>query len=116
MAVRGLGGAAVHVREREEPVPVHARRHDLAARRVDVHGTLELFFGSGLFDSLDPATRPLLATYYTAATTRAFVLAGTSHTMLGQLGSITGPAPANVELAACVRQWAAGDPAGSTVP
>ena len=63
--------------------------------------------------SLVPATDALLASQYSHPNTKAFVLAGTSHTMLGQLATLVGPG--GVHLSDWVTQWATGDPAWATV-
>jgi hypothetical protein len=81
----------------------------------DNDAVIKLFFGYSEGDTLVPATSYLLAQRYTAPTTQAFVLAGTSHTMLGSLDSLTGPAPGDVKLSDWVTQWASADPAWATV-
>lgn len=72
---------------------------------------VKAFFGySG---SLMPALTSLLANQYSHPTTQAFVLAGTSHTMLGSYATIA--APDGTTLKSWVQQWATGDPAWHTV-
>jgi hypothetical protein len=73
--------------------------------------TIKAYFGySG---SLMPALEALLANQYSHPTTQAFVLAGTSHTMLGSYQTIA--APGGPTLQSWVQQWATGDPAWATV-
>ena len=79
----------------------------------DNDGTIKLFFGYGAGDTLVPATNNLLATHYTDPLHQAFVLAGASHTMLGQLKTITGAG--GVKLSDWVHAWASGDAAWTTV-
>jgi hypothetical protein len=73
--------------------------------------TIKLFFGYS--DSLLPAINSLLANQYTHPTTHAFVVAGTSHTMLGNYLTMT--AADGTTLKSWVDQWATGDPAWTTV-
>jgi hypothetical protein len=80
----------------------------------DNDNTIKLFFGYGIGDTLVPATNYLLTNRYNLSKTKAFVLAGTSHTMLGQLQTDVGPAPGNVKLSDWVDQWASGDAAWAT--
>ncbi len=73
--------------------------------------TLKFFFGySG---SLLPAITSLLANQYNHPTTHAFVVAGTSHTMLGDYLTMT--AADGTTLKSWIAQWATGDPAWTTV-
>jgi hypothetical protein len=73
--------------------------------------TVKLFFGYS--DSLMPAIDSLLANQYSHATTHAFVVAGTSHTMLGNYLTMT--AADGTTLKSWIAQWATGDPAWTTV-
>jgi hypothetical protein len=59
------------------------------------------------------ATMALVDDHYTAPLTKAFVMSGTSHTMLGQIATITGPD--GTSLADWVNEWLTGDPAWATV-
>ncbi len=73
--------------------------------------TVKAFFGySG---SLMPAIASLLANQYSHPTTHAFVLSGTSHTMLGNYQTIQ--APDGASLKSWIAEWATGDPAWKTV-
>lgn len=77
----------------------------------DDDAVVKAFFGySG---SLAPAIDKLLADQYARPTTHAFVVAGTAHTMLGELGTLVGPG--GVHLSSWVTQWATGDAGWSTV-
>ncbi len=67
----------------------------------------------GYTGSMVAATNALLADQYDLPTTHAFVLAGNGHTMLGQLGTLTGPG--GVRLIDWVNQWARGDAGWTTV-
>jgi hypothetical protein len=74
--------------------------------------TVKAFFGySG---SLMPALASLLANQYGRPTTQAFVLDGSSHTMLGSYQTIA--APDGTTLKSWVAAWATGDPTWHTVP
>ncbi len=73
--------------------------------------TIKQFFG--YTGSLATAIDSLVATQYAHATTHAFELDGTSHTMLGQYTTITGAG--GVTLADWIAQWATGDAAWATV-
>ncbi len=73
--------------------------------------TVKAFFG--YTGSLTPALDALLANQYGHPTTHAFVLAGSSHTMLGSYPTLA--APDGTTLKAWVQAWAAGDPAWQTV-
>lgn len=73
--------------------------------------TVRAFFGySG---SLAPAIDSLITNQYAHPNTHAFVLAGSSHTMLGSYQTIT--APDGTTLKDWIAQWAKGDPAWTTV-
>jgi Pectinacetylesterase len=77
----------------------------------DDDATVSAYFG--YTSSLVPATMELVDDHYTQPLTKAFVVAGTSHTMLGGLSTITA---ANGELAGTwVTQWLTGDPSWTTV-
>jgi hypothetical protein len=67
----------------------------------------------GYSGSMMPALEALLANQYGHPTTQAFVLAGTSHTMLGSYRTIV--APDGTTLESWVQAWATGDPAWHTV-
>jgi hypothetical protein len=67
----------------------------------------------GYTGSMVTATDTLLAEQYDLPTTHAFVLAGTSHTMLGQIGTLT--SPGGVRLIDWVYQWVRGDAGWTTV-
>jgi hypothetical protein len=81
----------------------------------DDDAVIKLFFGYGVGDSLLPYINGLLADDYTAANTQAYVLVGTSHTMLGQLNADVSAAPGSVKLSDWVAQWASGSAAWTTV-
>lgn len=66
----------------------------------------------GYTGSLVQATKTLVANQYAHPNTKAFVQAGTSHTMLGNAASITGQG--GVSLLAWIGQWATGDAAWAT--
>jgi hypothetical protein len=72
--------------------------------------TIKAYFG--YTGSLVDATNMLVATQYAHATTKAFVQAGTSHTMLGNAGAITGQG--GIPLPTWIAQWATGDAAWAT--
>ncbi|MEJ7600933.1 MAG: pectin acetylesterase-family hydrolase [Kofleriaceae bacterium] len=75
---------------------------------------IRAYFGyAATAGALVPATDELLANQYDRPTTKAFVLAGAGHTMLSQIGAITGPN--GVKLADWVLQWVTGDAAWATV-
>ncbi|HEY1817329.1 MAG TPA: pectin acetylesterase-family hydrolase [Kofleriaceae bacterium] len=77
----------------------------------DDDATISAYFG--YTTSLIPATMELVDGHYTQALTKAFVVAGTSHTMLGDLSTVTA---ANGEVAQTwVTQWLVGDPSWATV-
>jgi hypothetical protein len=77
----------------------------------DDDATVSAYFG--YTTSLVPATMELVDDHYTQPLTKAFVVAGTSHTMLGGLSTITAM---NGELAGTwVTQWLVGDPSWATV-
>ena len=63
--------------------------------------------------SLAPAIDNLVSTQYAHATTHAFELDGTTHTMIGQYATLTGPG--GIKLSDWVAQWATGDAAWATV-
>lgn len=67
----------------------------------------------GYTGSMVAATDTLLAEQYDLPTTHAFVIAGAGHTMLGQIGTLTGPG--GVRLIDWVYQWARGDAGWATV-
>jgi hypothetical protein len=73
--------------------------------------TVKLFFGYS--DSLSPAIDALLTNQYNHPTTHAFVVPGTSHTMLGSYQTMT--AADGTTLKSWVSQWATGDPNWNTV-
>ena len=74
-------------------------------------GIIKQFFGySG---SLAPAIDALVNTQYAHPTTHAFELDGTTHTMIGQYATLTGPG--GIKLSDWVAQWATGDAAWATV-
>lgn len=72
---------------------------------------VKAFFGYA--GSLAPAIDALLTNQYAHATTHAFVLSGSSHTMLGNYQTIT--APDGTTLKAWVAQWAVGDSGWRTI-
>lgn len=73
--------------------------------------TIAAYFGySG---PLMAATMALVDGHYTAPLTKAFVMSGTSHTMLGQIATIVGPD--GTKLSDWVGQWLTGDPAWATI-
>jgi hypothetical protein len=77
----------------------------------DDDATISAYFG--YTSSLVPATMELVDEHYTHPLTHAFVVAGTSHTMLGGLTTIVGP---NGELVGLwVEAWLTGDPSWATV-
>ncbi len=63
--------------------------------------------------ALVPATTMLLANQYDRPSTKAFVIAGTGHTMLSQIGTLTGAG--GVKLSDWVLQWVLGHAAWTTV-
>lgn len=67
----------------------------------------------GYTGSMVTATNMLLANQYDLPNTKAFVLAGNSHTMFGQIPTITGPG--GVRLIDWVYQWVRGDAGWTTV-
>ena len=74
---------------------------------LDDDAVIRTFFGySG---SLVSATNTLLDTEYAYPNTKYFVLAGTSHTMLGQVSSLV--TQGGVHLSDWLMQWVPGDPA-----
>jgi hypothetical protein len=72
---------------------------------------VKLFFG--YTDTLVPALDSLITNQYAHPTTHAFVVPGTSHTMLGDYLTMT--AADGTPLKAWVAQWATGDPAWTTI-
>ena len=73
---------------------------------------LESYLGYGA-GTLAPAIDSLIASQYGLATTHAFELDGTSHTMIGQYATLTGKG--GVKLEDWIHQWATGDAAWTTV-
>jgi hypothetical protein len=73
--------------------------------------TVKLFFGYS--DMLAPAIDSLLASQYALPTTHAFVVSGTSHTMLSNYQTMA--AGDGTSLKAWIGQWATGDPAWTTI-
>jgi len=63
--------------------------------------------------TLAPAIDSLVAAQYALATTKAFELDGTNHTMIGQYATLTGKG--GVKLSDWIKQWATGDAAWTTV-
>jgi hypothetical protein len=99
------------------PAVIDAITTTYAATRIGLltfteDATIKAFFGySG---SLMPAITSLLANQYAHPTTHAFVLSGSSHTMLGNY--LTLQAPSGTTLKSWIAQWATGEPAWTTVP
>lgn len=80
----------------------------------DDDATIKLFFGFPATDgSMVAASNALLDDHYTLSTTKAFMLAGTDHTMLGQIATLT--SPSGVRLLDWVFDWTTGAPAWATV-
>jgi hypothetical protein len=80
----------------------------------DDDATIKLFFGfPATAGSMVAASNALLDDHYALPTTQAFMLAGTTHTMLGQLATLT--SPGGVRLVDWVVDWATGAPAWATV-
>jgi hypothetical protein len=73
--------------------------------------TIRQYFG--YTGSMVTATDTLLAERYDHANTKAFVVAGDTHTMLGMIGTLTGPG--GVRLSDWVYQWVRGDAGWTTV-
>ena len=86
----------------------------IALLTYDDDAVIKQYFGyTATAGSLVPATNMLLANQYDLPSTHAFVLAGTGHTMFGQIGTLVGPG--GVRLSDWITQWANGDAAWTTV-
>ena len=89
-------------------------RSRVALLTYDDDAVIKQYFGySATAGSLVPATNSLLANQYDLPSTHAFVIAGTAHTMFGQIGTLVGPG--GVRLSDWITQWANGDAAWTTV-
>ena len=89
-------------------------RARLGLLTYDDDAVIKQYFGyAATAGSMVPATNLLLANQYDLPSTHAFVLAGNSHTMFAQIGTLVGPG--NVRLSDWVAQWARGDAAWTTV-
>lgn len=82
----------------------------IALLHFDNDEVIRLFFGYGL-DSMVPATDALLAAQYAHPNTKAFVAAGSEHTMFGRPGQTVN----GVNVLVWLQQWVTGDPAWTTV-
>lgn len=80
----------------------------------DDDAVIKTFFGfPATAGSMVAASNMLLDNQYDLPNTKAFMLAGTSHTMIAGLGTLQ--SPSGVRLADWVVQWASGAPAWATV-
>jgi hypothetical protein len=80
----------------------------------DDDAVIKQYFGyAATAGSMVPATNMLLANQYDLPSTKAFVIAGNSHTMIGQVATLVGPG--GVRLSDWITQWARGDAAWATV-
>jgi hypothetical protein len=96
-----------------EVVDVVAAAHPnarIGLTTYDNDATIRSYFG---YASLVAASNSLLDMQYSHPNTKAFMVAGESHTMFGGIGTIIGPG--NVPLFGWVNQWIIGDPAWATV-
>jgi hypothetical protein len=87
------------------------RRFALTAYTQD--NTLKTFFNYSPADFQTQTQSLLTASYDTTSNAKYYLLAGTSHTMLGDLFTIT--SPSNVTLLTFVNQWMTGDAAWASV-
>ncbi len=78
----------------------------------DDDATITAYFG--YTGPIDEAQSALIAGHFDHARTHAFELAGTNHTMLGQLATLAQPS-GGITLDAWVTQWLTGDDAWATV-
>lgn len=80
----------------------------------DDDAVIKAYFGfANTAGSMVPATNALLDEQYDLPNTKAFVLAGQGHTMIGQAGTLM--APGGLRLADWIAQWATGDAAWTTI-
>ena len=76
----------------------------------DDDATIKAYFGYA--SSLAPVQDDLIVHHFDHPNTKVFEATGTSHTMLGSVGSISSH---GVQLATWITQWLVGDPAWATV-
>ncbi|MBL9017070.1 MAG: hypothetical protein JNL83_22985 [Myxococcales bacterium] len=110
----GCAGCATSLPSVIDAVTAAHPRARIGLLTYDDDAVIKQYFGyAPTAGSLVPATTMLLANQYDLPTTRAFVLAGSSHTMFAQIGTLVGPG--NVRLSDWIAQWATGDAAWTTV-